>query len=68
VNVDISTNDKDMCLIDSATTHIILKSNTFFSCLVMREVNVSTISDTKNIIERLRKSYCTPTKRYKIAY
>jgi len=40
-----------MCLADSATTHTILKSNKFFSCLVMREVNVSTISGTTNIVE-----------------
>ena len=46
MNVGTSTNDEDICLIDSATTHTILKSNTFFSCLVMREVNVSSISGT----------------------
>ena len=40
-----------MCLADSATTHTILKSNKFFSCLVIRKVNVSTISSTTNIIE-----------------
>ena len=43
MNVDISTNDEDMCLINSATTYTILKSNTFFSCLVMRDINVSLI-------------------------
>jgi len=51
VNVDTITNDDYMCLIDSATTQTILKSSKFFSCLVMREVNVSTISGTTNIIE-----------------
>ena len=51
MNVDTSTNDEDICLIDSVTTHTILKSNKFFSCLVMREVNVSTISSTTNIIK-----------------
>ena len=25
----------DLCLVDNATTHTILKSNKFFSCLVM---------------------------------
>ena len=35
MNVDTSTNDEDMCLIDSATTYTIIKSNNFFSCLVM---------------------------------
>jgi len=51
MDVDTNTNDEDICLIDNATTHSILKSNKFFSCLVMREVNVSTISGTTNIIE-----------------
>jgi len=55
MNVGTSTNDEDICLIDSATTHTILKSNTFFSCLVMREVNVSSISGTTNIIEGFRR-------------
>jgi len=56
MNVATSTNDDDICLIDSATTHTILKSNKFFSCLVMREVNVSTISNTTNIIEGSRRT------------
>jgi len=51
VNVDTSTNDEDMCLIDNVTIDIILKSNKFFSCLVMQEVNVSTIYGTINIIK-----------------
>jgi len=51
MNIDINTNDDDLCIVDSATTHTILKSNKFFSCLVMREVIVSTISGTTNIIE-----------------
>ena len=51
MNVGVSINDEDPCLIDSATTHTILKSNKFFSCLVIWEVNVSTISSTTNIIE-----------------
>jgi len=51
MNVGTSTNDEDICLIDSATIHTILKSNKFFSCLVMQEFNVSTISSTTNIIE-----------------
>jgi len=54
--VGTSTNDEDMCLIDRATTHTILKSNTFFSCLVMREVNVSIIYSTTNIFEASRRA------------
>jgi len=41
---------KIMCLIDSATTYTILKSNKFFSCLIMRDINVSIIYSTTNII------------------
>jgi len=62
MNVDTSTNDDDMCLIDSATTYTILKSNKFFSCLVMRDINVSIIYSTTNIW-RLWKSYYTYTKK-----
>jgi len=54
--VGTSTNDEDMCLADNATTHTILKSNKFFSCLVMREVNVSTIFSTINIIKSFGRS------------
>jgi len=45
-----------ICLIDSATTHTIIKSNEFFSCLVMREVNVSIISGIINIIKGSRRA------------
>jgi len=51
MNVDTRTNDEDMCLIDNATTYTILKSNNFFSCLVMRDINVSIIYSTTNIFE-----------------
>ena len=47
---------KDMCLIDSATTYTILKSNKFFSCLIVRDINVSIIYSTTNIFEGFRKT------------
>jgi len=47
---------KDMCLIDSATTYTILKSNKFFSYLIMRDINVSIIYSTTNIIEDSRRA------------
>ena len=50
-NVDTSTNDEDVCPLDSATTYTILKSNKFFSCLIMRDINVSIIYSTANIFE-----------------
>ena len=51
MNVDISTNDEDMCLIHSATTYTILKSSRYFSCLVMRDINASIIYSTTTIFE-----------------
>jgi len=56
MNVGTSTNDKDVCLINSATTHTILKSNKFCSCLVMRELNISIISSTTNIFEGSKRA------------
>ena len=47
---------KDMCLIASATTYIILKSNKFFSCLIMRDINVSIIYSTINIFKDSRRA------------
>jgi len=40
-----------MCLIDSATTYTILKSNKFFSCLIMQDINDNIIYNTTNIFE-----------------
>ena len=48
MNIGINTNDEDLCLADSATTHTILKSNNFFSYLV--------ISSTTNIFECSRRA------------
>jgi len=47
---------KDICLIDSATTYTILKSNKFFSCLIMRDINVSIIYSTTNIFKDSRRT------------
>jgi len=45
-----------LCLIDSATTYTILKSNKFFSCLIVRDINVSIIYSTTNIFEGSRRA------------
>ena len=47
---------KDTCLIDSATTYTILKSNKIFSCLIMRNINVNIIYSTTNIFEDSRRA------------
>ena len=43
--------NEDICLVDSATTHTILKNKKYFCHLVMQDANVSTISGSANIIE-----------------
>jgi len=47
---------KDICLIDSATAYTILKNNKFFSCLIMRDINVSIIYSTTNIFKDSRRA------------
>lgn len=44
-------NGEELCLADSATTHSILKNKRYFSQLVMKNGNISTISGSANIIE-----------------
>ena len=41
----------DVCLLDSATTHIILKEKKYFSNLVMKMAYVNTISGSTKLIE-----------------
>ncbi|CAN1337690.1 hypothetical protein LINPERPRIM_LOCUS37706 [Linum perenne] len=49
-------NNGDMCIIDSASTHTILKDKKYFTYLVMREANVSTIFGSTNLIEGSRRA------------
>ena len=44
-------NGGELCLIDSATTHTILKNPLFFMNLQMAKTSVNTISGTSNLIE-----------------
>jgi len=41
----------DMCLLDSATTHTILREKKYFSNLVMKMAYVNTISGSTKLIE-----------------
>ena len=45
------TNRGELCLIDSATTHTVLRKEKYFSSLIMREANAQTISRSINLIE-----------------
>ncbi|GAV91815.1 hypothetical protein CFOL_v3_35201, partial [Cephalotus follicularis] len=42
---------KDICVADSATTHIILQNKKYFSHLTIVKANVRTISGTSNLIK-----------------
>jgi hypothetical protein len=42
---------EDICLVDSATTHTILRDRKFFSTLVLTKANVTTISGSADLIE-----------------
>ena len=50
-SVGLKINKDDICLLDSATTHTILKDKRYFSYLVMKEANVNTISGSTRLIE-----------------
>ena len=49
--VNNGINNEEICLVDSATTHTILKDKKYFTYLVIQEANVSTISGSTNLIE-----------------
>ncbi|VFQ91611.1 unnamed protein product, partial [Cuscuta campestris] len=42
---------KEQCLIDSATTHTILRNKEYFSQMTLMETNVNTISGVAKLIE-----------------
>ena len=43
--------DGDVCLVDCATTHTIIRDKRYFLSLTLTSGNVSTISGTSNLIE-----------------
>ncbi|XP_070040385.1 uncharacterized protein [Nicotiana tomentosiformis] len=50
-SVGLKINKDDICLLDSATTHTILRDKRYFSYLVMKEANINTISGSTKLIE-----------------
>ena len=44
-------NDSDICLVDCATTHIILQEKKYFLNLIVTNASVSTISGTSDLIK-----------------
>jgi len=53
----LSINDEDICLIDSATTHTIIKKKSYFSNLIIKEANVSTIAGSTKLIEGFGEAF-----------
>jgi hypothetical protein len=49
-------NEDDICLVDSATTHTILKSKVHFSFLVVHDAIVNIISGSAKLIEGPRRA------------
>ena len=58
-------NDKNLCLVDSATTHTILKDLKYFSYLRMQISNVSIICGSASLIEGFERAYITLPRRTK---
>ena len=44
-------NERDVCLVDYATTHTILQDKIYFLDLILTNANVSIISSTTNLVE-----------------
>ncbi|TYH12867.1 hypothetical protein ES288_A06G099900v1 [Gossypium darwinii] len=49
--IQLETNDEDLCLVNSTTTHTILKNKKYFSHLTMQKASVSTVSDSIKMIQ-----------------
>ena len=47
---------EDFCLVDSATSHTILKDKKYFQNLKLCKANVNTISGSSNLIESSRRA------------
>ncbi|KAJ9561391.1 hypothetical protein OSB04_006551 [Centaurea solstitialis] len=53
----LKIDDKDICLVDSGSTHTVLKKMRYFSHLTTQKANISTISGVVNIIEGFGKAH-----------
>ncbi|PIM98031.1 hypothetical protein CDL12_29492 [Handroanthus impetiginosus] len=49
--MEATKGEEDICLIDSGTTHTILKNKNYFAYLKLGEINVNTISGSVKLIE-----------------
>ena len=53
----LDIDDDDICLVDSASTHTILKKRSYFSHLTTQKANINTISGSVEIIEGFGKAH-----------
>ena len=53
----LKIDNEDICLVDSGSTHTVLKSRRYFSHLTTQKANISTISGVVNIIEGFGKAH-----------
>lgn len=53
----LKIDDEDICLVDSGSTHTVLKKKRYFSYLTTQKANISTISGVVNIIEGFGKAH-----------
>ena len=51
VKINSKMTSKDFCLVNSATTHTILKDKIYFQSLILCKANVNTILGSSNLIE-----------------
>ena len=56
---DLKMNEDDVCLVDYATTHTILRDKRYFLKLILIKANVSTISGTTNLVEGFGRANIT---------
>ena len=55
----LKMNEDDVCLVDCATTHTILRDKRYFLELTLIKANVSTISGTTNLVESFERAKIT---------
>lgn len=51
INLNLKTNDEDLCLVGGVTMHTILKDKKYFTDLILSKANMNTISSVTNLIE-----------------
>ena len=61
-------NSKDLCLVDSCTTHTILRDKKYFQYFILKKNSINTISCSSDLIEGSGRANIILPKRNKILY